>query len=94
MWDNEDILGQNIQNYISQCFSWENKIPSDDDIYLKFEKHEPSVELVQKEIDFFFDSNQILHDTVIEWEGDINAGIERAENSVGLYQERKEAPGA
>jgi hypothetical protein len=94
MWDNEDILGQNIQNYIGHCFIYEDRVPSDEDIYLKFEEYEPSDELVQKEIDFFFASNQINHDTVIEWEGDINAGIERAENSVGLYQERKEAPGA
>jgi hypothetical protein len=73
-------LSEMIRDYIHECFGTENRIPSDDEVYLKFRAYEPSEHIIEKEIHFFFDSYFLLPDTVIEWEGNLDTiHIEREE---------------
>jgi hypothetical protein len=73
-------LSEMIRDYIHECFDNENLIPSDDLIYTHFQAYEPSEHIIEKEIHFFFDSYCLLPDTVIEWEGNLDAiHIEREE---------------
>ena len=76
-------LSEMIRDYIHECFDNENRVPGDDEVYLKFRAYEPSEHIIEKEIHFFFDSYFILEDTKIEWEGDFNGIQIQREISIG-----------
>lgn len=76
-------LANNIRDFIHYCFDTENRIPSDDEIYTRFQTYEPSEHIIEKEIHYFFDSYYILEDTKIEWEGDLNGIQVQREISIG-----------
>jgi hypothetical protein len=73
-------LSEMIRDYIHECFDNQDYIPDDSEIFTRFEEHEPSEHMIEKEIHFFFDSYFLLPDTVIEWEGNLDTiHIEREE---------------
>jgi hypothetical protein len=81
-------LSEMIRDYIHECFGTENRIPSDDEVYLKFRAYEPSEHIIEKEIHFFFDSYFILEDTKIEWEGELPNGIQ-VQRTISIGEDEK-----
>ncbi|WP_219169524.1 hypothetical protein [Bacillus sp. MCCB 382] len=82
-------LVNNIRDYIHECFDNENRIPSDDEVYLKFRAFEPSEHIIEKEIHFFFDSYYILENTKIEWEGDLSNVDIQVQREVSIGEDAK-----
>jgi hypothetical protein len=82
-------LSEMIRDYIHECFGTENRIPSDDEVYLKFRAYEPSEHIIEKEIHFFFDSYYILPDTEIKWEGKLPKGLVSIQTELKVEKDAK-----
>lgn len=83
-------LSELIRDYIHECFDNHDYIPSDDEIFKKFEEYDPSEHMIEKEINFFFDGYYILPTTIVKWEGAIYDGVQiQRELSIGEDSQRQ-----